>query len=273
MRAIQKKIRSQRGASITFALLLFLVCAVLSSVVIVAATSASGRISKLAESDQRYYAVTSAAELLRDVMKDKSVSIVKVTKSYSTATYTDGIPGETLSDYKGTERTEPTTDEYIISGFEKTRASDIQERDLREECRVKNGNDLESLSMENTAGLAYLNTKSAEKELVFTSDYKVGKTNEDPLQVTVRAYFAPDGGIRFTDQELNGLSLELNANAGESSYTSYLQLDPQNHTEWETTEGEGESAYTVPHYSETVTTEMTEIVLTTLTWNMTNENP
>lgn len=272
MRAIQKKIRSQRGASITFALLLFLVCAVLSSVVIVAATSASGRMSRLAETDQRYYAVTSAAELLRDVMKEKTVSIVKVTKSYSTVTYRDGVPEETVQNQNGAAAAEPTTEEYIIANFEKTRASDIQESDLREEYMVKNWNDLESLSMENTAGLAYLNTKSAEKELVFTSDYKVGKTNEDPLQVTVRAYFAPDGGIRFTDQELNGLSLELNANAGESSYTSYLQLDPQNHT-WETPEGEGESAYTVPHYSETVTTEMTEIVLTTLTWNMTNENP
>lgn len=67
MKAIKNKIRSRRGASITFALLLFLVCAVISSVVIVAASTSGGRLSELAVMDQRYYAVNSAAELLCDV--------------------------------------------------------------------------------------------------------------------------------------------------------------------------------------------------------------
>lgn len=68
MNAIRAKLRSQRGASITFALLLFLVCAVVSSVVIVAGTAAAGRMAKLPDMDQRYYAVTSAAGLLRDTI-------------------------------------------------------------------------------------------------------------------------------------------------------------------------------------------------------------
>ena len=70
MKRIRRKLNSRKGASITFALLLFLVCAVLSSVIIVAATAASGRMSKIAETDQRYYAVTSAAELLKNLFKD-----------------------------------------------------------------------------------------------------------------------------------------------------------------------------------------------------------
>lgn len=74
---ILTKLRSRTGASITFALLLFLVCAVLSSVIIVAASAAAGRMSGIAEADQRYYAVTSAAELLRDLLDGKSASIVK----------------------------------------------------------------------------------------------------------------------------------------------------------------------------------------------------
>ena len=41
MNGIGQKLRSDRGASITFALLLFLVCAVVSSVVIVAGTAAA----------------------------------------------------------------------------------------------------------------------------------------------------------------------------------------------------------------------------------------
>ena len=64
MNAMKNKIKSQKGASITFALLIFLVCAVVSSAVIVAATTAAGRMSTMEEMDERYYAVTDACELL-----------------------------------------------------------------------------------------------------------------------------------------------------------------------------------------------------------------
>ena len=64
MNAMKNKIQSQKGASITFALLIFLVCAVVSSAVIVAATTAAGRMSTMEEMDERYYAVTDACELL-----------------------------------------------------------------------------------------------------------------------------------------------------------------------------------------------------------------
>ena len=64
MRAIKAKLRSRRGASVTFALLLFTVCAVISAVVIVAASTAGGRLSGVQEMEQRYYAVTAAADAL-----------------------------------------------------------------------------------------------------------------------------------------------------------------------------------------------------------------
>ena len=70
-----KKIRSQDGASITFALLLFLVCAVVSSVLIAAGSAAAGRASRAAEMDQRYYSVTSAADLLRSTLDGQSVEV------------------------------------------------------------------------------------------------------------------------------------------------------------------------------------------------------
>ena len=75
MSVLKQKATSERGASITFALLLFLVCAIISSVVIVAATAVGGRASKMAEMDQRYYAVNSAAELIRDVMEEPEVTV------------------------------------------------------------------------------------------------------------------------------------------------------------------------------------------------------
>ena len=77
MQAIKNKISSQRGASLTFALLIFLVCAVVGSVVLTAGTAASGRMSKVTEMDQRYYSVNSAARLLTDTIKDKSVVVIE----------------------------------------------------------------------------------------------------------------------------------------------------------------------------------------------------
>ena len=74
---LKQKLKSQTGASITFALLLFLVCAVVGSAVLVAGTAAAGRMSKIAEMDQRYYAVNSAARLLADTIQEKPLEIVK----------------------------------------------------------------------------------------------------------------------------------------------------------------------------------------------------
>lgn len=64
MNAVKTKLKSNRGASITFALLIFLVCTMVSTAVIVAATTAAGRMSTMEEMDERYYAVTDACELL-----------------------------------------------------------------------------------------------------------------------------------------------------------------------------------------------------------------
>jgi len=82
MNAMKNKIKSQRGASITFALLLFLVCAVISSAIIVAATSAAGRMSQMAQMDQRYYAVTSVAKLLKSEIDGKTVYVTPGTDKY-----------------------------------------------------------------------------------------------------------------------------------------------------------------------------------------------
>lgn len=81
MNAVRSKLKSRRGASITYALLIFLICAVASSIVIVAGSAASGRMANVPQSDQRYYAVTSAAELLKGEIDGKTVVITKkVTK-------------------------------------------------------------------------------------------------------------------------------------------------------------------------------------------------
>lgn len=74
-RIVLNKLRSRKGASITFALLAFLVCAVVGAVLLASASAAAGRLSGLAESDQRYYAVTSAAQLFCDTLDGQSFTI------------------------------------------------------------------------------------------------------------------------------------------------------------------------------------------------------
>ncbi|MCR5294088.1 MAG: hypothetical protein K6E30_02780 [Lachnospiraceae bacterium] len=87
MDSIRRKIRSEKGASITFALFLFLVCSMVSIVVLVAATAAGGRLSGISEMDQRYYSVTSAAELFRDAIDGKSVTVTKTKTTKTTESY------------------------------------------------------------------------------------------------------------------------------------------------------------------------------------------
>ena len=75
---IMKKLRSDVGASITFGLLLFLVCAVISAVVLVAGTTAAGRLSGMSKTEQRYYSVTSTAKLIQEELEGGSESAVAI---------------------------------------------------------------------------------------------------------------------------------------------------------------------------------------------------
>ena len=93
MHKLKQKLKSQTGASITFALLLFLVCAVVGSAVLVAGTAAAGRMSKVAEMDQRYYAVNSAARLLVDLMERDEIRY-ELKESVSAGQSTGGTGGD-----------------------------------------------------------------------------------------------------------------------------------------------------------------------------------
>ncbi len=87
------KLRSGRGASLLVALLLFMICSVISVVVLTAATAVSGRASKLAESDQRYFSVASAAELLAQELNNQPVKIVQEETKVETTVTTYALVG------------------------------------------------------------------------------------------------------------------------------------------------------------------------------------
>ena len=118
MRKAAEKLKSSRGASLMMALLLFLACAVVGSAVLTAGTAASGRMSKIAESDQRYYSVNSAANLLIDLLQDQTVTVRKVesSKSSEAELYYQSKDNPTFTKYESlTETTLPVEMAYLIT--------------------------------------------------------------------------------------------------------------------------------------------------------------
>ncbi len=108
-----KKLQSNRGVSILFALLIFLVCAVVASVVLAAATASSGRLSGLTEMDRRYYSVTSAAEVFRDALeREGRISVVRseTTVTETKTTYLNTEDGAKVQGDPVEKKTVYTTD-------------------------------------------------------------------------------------------------------------------------------------------------------------------
>lgn len=67
---ITHKVRSQRGASLSMALMLMLVCTTVAAIVLAAGTAAAGRFSQLKSMDRSYYNVTSAAKVFSEMIGD-----------------------------------------------------------------------------------------------------------------------------------------------------------------------------------------------------------
>ncbi len=101
-RNVNSVLRSRTGASLILALLLFLVCSVIAALVITAGTAAAGRASNLAEMDQRYYSVSSAARFLAAELDGGTVTITRTreVKDVQMTPYT-----VTVQDVGGVSRT------------------------------------------------------------------------------------------------------------------------------------------------------------------------
>ncbi len=80
------RLREESGASLAMALLLFLVCSVVGSIVLAAGSAAAGRIASPHAQDQDYYSLLSAADLLKSRMDDAEVIIIRTTVTESTNT-------------------------------------------------------------------------------------------------------------------------------------------------------------------------------------------
>lgn len=96
------KLDSGKGASILFALFVFLVCATVGSIVLASGTAAAGRISKVSENDSRYYSVMSAVNLIRDEVENQKFEIYRQKTTTITNSYT--ITNEGSEDVTNAQR-------------------------------------------------------------------------------------------------------------------------------------------------------------------------
>ena len=114
MNAVQRKLHDRSGATLTVALLFFIMCAAAGSVILAAATTSTGRLSQLQASDQNYYAVVSAAKLIRDEIDGQTISVGQTETKTVTTTRTE----KTETDASGAAITvveETTKTEYSYS--------------------------------------------------------------------------------------------------------------------------------------------------------------
>lgn len=261
---IKDKLRSRMGASITFALLLFLVCTVLSSVIIVAATAASGRMSKIAETDQRYYAVTSAAVLLKDMIADpdKPISIVEVEeRTKTTIFHADG--SVTYGEYSDPPKLKAV---YLV---EKAANQIHSEEDCSGGTKIDGeGFDFTSKfdSIQKDAAYhvynvnkdVYNEDKEAHKTFSMTSGTvktAVGSEN-DPISVT----------ISETIQEDGSLELKLNNTNGEQPYFLTLTLSTDR-SEFEINKEVDDEPVIYSDDSYSIKTTKTTLTVTGLVWS------
>ena len=265
MNRILQKLRSRKGASITFALLLFLVCAVLSSVMIAAATAAAGRMSGLAENDRRYYGVTSAAGLMKDLIDGRSVTITRVTVQDSTQHYKDD---------------EPVGDPSPADG-------DLKEYlgEINNENQISVGLYGTQKSILNDAAYDYYTYRKAladggmpdlPEEKTLTLTLEAGDASvEGMIPVTITESIDGNGKMTVTlsaESEGKVFRQQLVFTANVTSDLGFGAVQEKeavaNYSEWEETTGEGQSAVTTIHneYDSVTTTTITETF--TVTWTL-----
>ena len=119
MKAVQRKLHDRSGATLTVALLFFIMCAAAGSVILAAATTSTGRLAELQASDQNYYAVVSAAKLIRDEIDGQTISVGQKETKIVTTTRTEKTEKDANgADVTVVEETTKTEYSYTTPEFE-----------------------------------------------------------------------------------------------------------------------------------------------------------
>lgn len=89
MKRTAAKLNSSRGAALVIAMLFFLICILVASVIITAATVNAGRTEKQRDEQQVYLAVSSAATLLQDDFKNLTPYVAERVRTEHTCGYAE----------------------------------------------------------------------------------------------------------------------------------------------------------------------------------------
>lgn len=229
-----RKLKSNAGASLSFALLLFLVCSVIGAVVLTAATADAGRAGKMAETDQRYYSVTSAGELLISKLCGKAVTIERfaetvtvVSSEYTVSRNEDG--SETLTPVQSVSTENPAVYKTKINGSESF--SDDPSNMSFLTARAVN-----MLFGKDPTGKFVFNTPEA-FEVSFTGS---GKDDAGSFSITTDISGVENVSGRYELQSDGALIIKLfnGEESGKDKYTLVITLKPSfNETESSTSDG------------------------------------
>lgn len=253
-KAIHKLKYSRTGASITFALLLFLVCAALCSVMLTAGSAAAGRMSRIAETDQRYYAVSSAAELLKDLVDQKTVSVVELEQTRYNTVYTNGVAGKAV---KG----ETTTNTYLVKDLA---AGEIDEHSLSQSLELSSIT-IDSFVLD-AAKSYFLAAPVNNRPFALSSDFFTQSgLDYDALAVSVFESVDEAGNLSFT--LYNRYRAEGEESDAGSRFTLKLHFTADESSS-SGTKTETVSTTPINDSSYSVETLASKIKVTTLTWRL-----
>ena len=254
-----KKLKSESGASISFGLLIFLICAVVCSIVLTAATAAAGRMSKVAQYDQQYYSLVSAAELFKEQLNGKTVTIVSVKSESSVVTYTNETPAEPVP------VGEAETKVYLLEDLSAAEITDgMLDSRVQIEGSDASGTALRYKSMANDAAAVYaLSETFTSRTLELESDTAGAlELDADPLAVQINETIKNGADIALVlkngndSADAQSLALDFAADITESTETNVTEGERENVT----VSGENVT------YEVTVTT--TVKTITTFTWRL-----
>lgn len=176
MNEVQRKLHDRSGATLTVALLFFIMCAAAGSVILAAATTSTGRLSQMQASDQNYYAVVSAAKLIRDEIDGQTISVGQTETKIVTTTRTE----KKETDASGAEVTvveETTKTEYSYSNpaFEHPEditAGAVNTSKTTTETAITSETEFESFSNTNVVDSFYLLDALKNNDKIDTKEQK-----------------------------------------------------------------------------------------------------
>ncbi len=267
---LRKKLKSNHGASLSMALLLFLVCCVIGSVVLAAGTASAGRVSQMTEMDRRYYSVTSAAGLFRDLLNGQSYSVIRTETKTLTETETVTLNNEgtvTAGPTKHSEEETAYTYAFTYKNSTGTETSFTPGSSFLADVilRYVYGEPMDDYGTEDAWGAAPGGAGGAWN---FTTEVS---NSADALDVTVRAQLRPDGSLllTFSNTEEGGdpytITLTMNAAVNDNSAApESAQTYTRDTTSTEIRDGSNQ--VTGNRVTTTTVTTTTRTKTTTLVW-------